>query len=109
MPMENSIFESENTNFTWAKAKSVIEPEKYYRGNEENGAPGLRRVPLQAAQSSQREWGFSIAIKGTFLSRRKGDIFIEGRQRVFRLSRIFWGVSEMLRARVITSKPATHD
>ena len=28
MPKENSIFESENTNFTWAKAKSVIEPEK---------------------------------------------------------------------------------
>ena len=53
--------------------------------------------------------GFSIAIKGTFLSRRKGDIFIEGRQRVFQLSRTFWGVSEMLRASVITSKPATHD
>jgi len=53
--------------------------------------------------------GFSIAIKRTFQSRRKGDIFIEGRQRVFRLSRIFWGVSEMLRASVITSKPATHD
>src|SRR2546421_13049996 len=28
-----------------------------------------------------REWGFCISIKGTFLSRTKGDIFIEGRQR----------------------------
>ena len=34
--------------------------EEYHQGNEENGVPGLRRVPLQAAQSSQREWGLAL-------------------------------------------------
>ena len=33
----------------------------------------------------RREWGFRISIKGTFLSRRKGDIFIEGRQLIYKL------------------------
>ena len=55
-------------------------------GFRQDRAPCLRapQGSLDGFRSKQnnrprREWGFRISNKGTFLSRRKGDIFIEAR------------------------------